>query len=165
MPLSYDYIEKPPQVRIIDQFFSGSAEQIASAYDTAASLLRRDEGIDQTTDDIATGSDETLSQLTHEDARHFRAHWLDSDKPLHPWSGPDVGRIMRETYLAAVEAASRRDVPIPIETFWVFSPIDHFEMRLSESDTQITVFALIPKSPEIEFNETTNENDPIRRFS
>ena len=135
------------------------------AYDTTDSLLRRDEAIDQTTDELATSGDETLSRLTHQDANHFRAHWLNSEKPLHPWSGPDVGRIMRETYLAAVEAARSHDVPIPIETFWVFSPIDHFEMRMSESATQITVFALIPKMDEIVFDESTNENDPIRRFS
>lgn len=165
MPLSYDYVEKPPQVRIIDQFFSGSPEEIASAYETATSLLRADEEIDRTTDELADSGDETLSRLTHDDANHFREHWLDSEKARHPWSGPDVGRIMRETYLAAVEAASSHDVPIPIETFWVFSPIDHFEMRLSESATQITVFALIPKTDEIVFNESTNEDDPIRRYS
>jgi hypothetical protein len=69
---------------------------------------------------------------------------------------------MRKAYLDAVNAASSRKKPVPIETFWVFSHVDRFEMRVSESETQVTVFALIPKTPEIQFDERTRGDDRIR---
>ncbi len=68
---------------------------------------------------------------------------------------------MRRAYLDAVNAANGRDEPVPIETFWVFTSAEQFEMRVSESEKQITVFALIPKTPEIQFDEPTR-GDQIR---
>ena len=171
MPLSYDFIEKPPQVGLVDRFFSGSPEELREAYDYARSILEREGDIDQTTEELARAGIGPLNSFTSGDAAHFREHWLDSERGRHPWSGPDVGRIMREAYLDAVNAASSRSTPVPIETFWVFSPIDHFEMRVSESDTQITVFVLIPMTPEIEFDAEQPTDDDrgvgrgnIRRF-
>lgn len=161
MPLSYDFIEKPPQVEIIDRFFSGSKKNRRSAYVKARELLEdHEKTLDETTEEIASEGPGPLQELTHEDAGHFRAHWLDAGKDQHPWSGPEVDGVMRRAYSYAVERASAND--LPIETFWVFSPIEQFEMRVSESETQVTVFALIPKTPEIQFDEPSR--DRIRRF-
>jgi hypothetical protein len=160
MPLSYDFIEKPPQVEIIDRFFSGSAEDRRSAYETARNLLENGEPLHETTARIASAGPGPLRELTQEDAGHFREHWLDSGKDKHPWSGPEVDGVMRRAYAHAVERASAND--LPIETFWVFSPIEQFEMRVSESATQVTVFALIPKTSEIQFDD--GSSDRIRRF-
>jgi hypothetical protein len=164
MPLSYDFIEKPPQVLLIDQFFSGSPAELQRAYDFARSLLEREGDIHETTVQLASGGVVPLDGLTTEDADHFREHWLDPARGRHPWSGPEVGRIMRDAYLDAVNAASRRSDPVPIETFWVFSSSDQFQMRVSENDRQITVFALIPKTPEIRFNAPPDAGNGIRRY-
>ena len=164
MPLSYDYIEKPTHVALIDQFFSGTPEDLRNAYDYARSILEQGTAIEETTAQVSGSEHEALQALTQDDADHFRAHWLDPETGLHPWSGPEVGEIMRAAYLDAVDAASRRDDPVPIETFWVFSPVERFEMRVSESTTQITVFVLIPKTPEIEFAGPRADTDTIRRF-
>lgn len=164
MPLSYDFIEKPVQVQAIDEFFSGSAEELREAYAYARRVLEGGGSLDQTTDALAAGDHPRFGRLTDGDAGHFRDHWLDPERGLHPWSGPEVGEVMRKAYLDAVAAASSRKEPVPIETFWVFSPVDEFEMRVSESDHAVTVFALIPKTDEIAFDAPPDENR-IRRHT
>jgi hypothetical protein len=147
MPLSSSVVEKPLQVKLIDQFFSGSPDELRQAHELARSLLEHnDYGLDNITERLSGGGPGPLQLLTSADADHFRTHWLgvDGDDETYAWADESVGRIMRTAYLDAVNAAGGRDVPIPIETFWVFSPLDHFEMKVSEGRDQITVFALIP---------------------
>jgi hypothetical protein len=147
MPLSSSVVEKPLQVMLIDQFFSGSPDELRQAYELARSLLEHDDyGLDNITQRLVAGGPGPLRLLTSDDANHFRTHWLgvDRDDDTYGWADESVGRIMRAAYLDAVNAASGRDVPIPIETFWVFSPLGSFEMKVSEGRNQITVFALIP---------------------
>lgn len=163
MPLSYDFIEKPPQVEIIDQFFSGGIEALSDAYAEALRLLDNGKTLDQTTEDIADDGPGPLRRLKPGDAQHFRQHWLDPDKPEHPWSGPDVDDVMREAYRDAVNAAREHDPPVPIETFWVFTSVKQVEMRVSETDTQVTVHVLIPKTDEIQFRGPRTGH-PIRIY-
>ena len=164
MPLSADWIEKPLPVTLIDQFFSGSAEALNDAYDFARSLLDQDDPLDETTAALAGQGPGPLADLTQGDAEHFRAHWLDPEHPEHPWSGEEVDAIMRDAYRYAIDIAQEHDPPLPIETFWVFTSIDRFEMRVSEGDRQISVFALIPKTAEIVFGELPPGAKPIQRF-
>jgi hypothetical protein len=144
MPIGSSLIEKPLQVQLIDQFFSGAPDDIRRALTLARSLLESDSyDLDNTTERLANSGPEPLRLLTEADAQHFREHWLQPDG--FPWAGRGVGATMRAAYLDAVNAASNREPPIPIETFWVFSPLPDFEMRVSETDQQVTVFALIPQ--------------------
>src|SRR5204862_166594 len=140
MPLSSSVVEKPLQVMLIDQFFSGSPDELRQAYELARSLLEHDDyGLDNITERLADGGPGPLRLLTSDDANHFRTHWLGDGKNAFAWGDESVGSIMRAAYLDAVNAAAGRDVPIPIETFWVFSPRDRFEMKVSEGRYQITV--------------------------
>lgn len=152
MPLSSSLVEKPLQVQLIDQFFSGTPDELRQAYELARGLLEHnDYSLDNITERVAAGGPAPLRLLTSDDANHFRTHWLGGGKKdAYAWGDDSVGEIMRAAYLDAVNAASRRDVPIPIETFWVFSPFDRFEMKVSEGRNQITVFACIP-GKDVEF--------------
>jgi hypothetical protein len=152
MPLSSSLVEKPLQVMLIDQFFSGSPDELRQAYELARSLLEHDDyELDEITARLAAGGPGPLRLLTAGDAEHFHDDWLrPGKKQAYAWADPSVGSIMRAAYLDAVNAASGRDVPVPIETFWVFSPLDRFEMKVSEDRNQITVFALIP-GKDVEF--------------
>jgi hypothetical protein len=164
MPLSYDFIEKPSQVLLVDQFFSGSEEALRNAYKVALSILDQHDEIQGTTSYLASESIGPLAGFTEDDAGHFRQHWLDPEQGLHPWSGPEVGDVMHRAYRHAIETASQREVAVPIETFWVFSPVERLEMRVSESDHQITVFVLIPKTDEITFGDQPAEGSRITSF-
>ena len=151
MPLSSSLVEKPLQVMLIDQFFSGSPDELRQAFELARSLLEHDDyALDNITERLAAGGPEPLRLLTADDANHFRTHWLGEGDDAFSWGDESVGRIMRAAYLDAVNAASDRDVPVPIETFWVFSPLNRFQMKVSEGRNQITVFALIP-GKEVDF--------------
>jgi hypothetical protein len=130
---------------LIDQFFSGTPDELRQAYELARTLLEHDDyALDNITERLAAGGPGPLRLLTSDDAAHFRDHWLGGGEDAFRWGNERVGAIMRAAYLDAVNAASGRDVPIPIETFWVFSPRNRFEMKVSEGRNQITVFALIP---------------------
>ena len=165
MPLSYDYIEKPEQVQFIDKLFTGNAKQLKRAYAMARELLTDATTLDETTRKIAGGEKSGLPEgLTPDDVDHFRNHWLSQgSEPSHPWAGRHVEKTMRDAYLHAVNVADTKPRR-PIETFWVFSNIERFEMRVSESDDRVTVFALIPKTPEIELGGAPPANHRIRSF-
>src|SRR4051812_38950500 len=79
MPLSYDFIEKPTHVALIDQFFSGTPDELRDAYDYARSILEQGIAIEETTTQVAHSEHEALQSLTQDDAEHFRQHWLDPE--------------------------------------------------------------------------------------
>jgi len=125
-----------PHVDLLDQFFGGTPEQLRTAYADALQRVQDEATLGDLVARDAGGKDVPgpMSQLDAGDVEHFKNDWL---------SRPEVAPVMRQAYRHAIELASNRDIPIPIETFWIVGGED-FEYYISENERQVTVLASIP---------------------
>ena len=138
-------VYKGSYLEALDQYFSGSPEELRESYRSALSLMRdRDEGLTGAVDELAGGSDRGPS-IDAAAAAHFQTTWLEGKGQLE---GQHVDAVMRRGYQEAIELALGYDEPVPIETFWVTGASNEFEMHICEGRDGIIVLQFLPLESE-----------------
>jgi hypothetical protein len=131
----------------LDQFFSGTAEELRAAYRYSLDLLAEfeDRPLSDITAHIAatdpSQADTPSGPREVGSSDHFFNDWLSDGSPL---DGRAVDRVFRHGYRTAIELAMEGDEPRPIETVWVSGESGDFEVHVVEGDRQVTVVVFVP---------------------
>jgi hypothetical protein len=125
-------IYKSTAAEFLDDLFGGTPDDLEGAYADALDLL------------MSIG-DAPLSEAA--------AHLVESGR-LEPdavadsakgWrAGPEVDRVLRAGYRQAMELASSRSEPVPIETLWMTGSGKDFELHICDGKRHVTVVLLLP---------------------
>jgi hypothetical protein len=138
---------KTAHVESLDEFFSGTPEELRAAYRYALDLMSEydDRPLSEITAHIERANDaqEDIPRGPRDvgTASHFLEHWLADASPL---GGKNVDRVFRHGYRTAIELALSHDEPLPIDTVWVSGVTDAFEIHVAEARRQVTVVVFIP---------------------
>ena len=142
---------KTPQVEALDEFFSGTPDELRAAYAHGLELLSQydDQPLSEITAHIerANEAQDATQRLPRDvgTASHFQEHYLDDSSAL---GGKNVDRVFRDGYRAAIELATSGDEPLPIDTVWVSGVTEDFEIHSAAGPRQISVVVFVPLSQE-----------------
>jgi hypothetical protein len=125
-------IYRSKQAEQLDEYFSGSAEQLRAIYTTV--LRRYDDYEDRPLLDLVTDFEGQTDVPWHNGAAtEFEEHWS---------AGRDA--VLKAGYREAFTLALEHDPPVPLETFWVTGAGDDFELHISDGEQHVTVFMVVP---------------------
>lgn len=132
-------VYKSAAIEALDEFYSGTPEELERAFDDALALMDDDVPLwEVTRRHVDAGEGPALAA---EDAEGFRDRWLADDSPL---GGHEVGRVIRAAYREAVAMARRDGGPVPIETFWATGVSPEFEIHVCEGRGHVLVLWYLP---------------------
>ena len=125
-------IYKSSSAEFLDGLFGGDADSLREAYRKALEIL------DQFEHQPLAEAAELLSErgeLPEDSAEKSRQGWRDD---------PDVDRVIKHGYRAAIELADRKEPPVPIATLWMTGAADDFELHICDGPAHVTVVLVIP---------------------
>ncbi len=132
-------VYKSAAIEALDEFYSGSPEELEQAFDDALALMEDDVPLWEVTQrHVEAGEGPALAA---DDVSAFRDQWLADDSPL---AGHEVGRVIRAAYREAIAMARRDDGPVPIETFWATGVSPEFEIHVCEGRGHVLVLWYLP---------------------
>ena len=140
-------VHKTAQVESLDEFFSGSPDELRAVYEYALGLMDTydDRPLSEITAHIeradTSQSDGPTGPRDVGSAEHFFEHWLSDSSAL---DGTSVDRVFRQGYRTAIERALAYPEPVPIETIWVSGEGEAFEIHVVEGARQVTVVVRVP---------------------
>jgi hypothetical protein len=140
-------VHKTLHTESLDEFFSGTPEELRAAYRYALDLLAEyeDRPLSEVTAHIAATdaaqADRTSGPREVGDSEHFFDDWLSESSPL---DGKAVDRVFRHGYRTAIELAMEGSEPRPIGTVWVSDESGDFEVHVIEGERQVTVVVFVP---------------------
>jgi hypothetical protein len=123
----------------LDDFYSGTPEQLNRAYDEALAAVQ---GGNDAVLEWTQGRTQT-SGLPARNHENLASDWLATGL-----GGKHADRILRHGYEEAMKLArSHRPEPLPIETLFVRGCGDDFELHLCEGKRSVTVVLFVPSRP------------------
>jgi hypothetical protein len=147
---------KPAQVESLDEYLSGTPDELRATYRHALDLMSEYENqpLSEITAHIerANETQDRTHRLPRDvgTASHFQEHWLADSSAL---GGKNVDRVFRDGYRRAIELATSGDEPLPIDTVWVSGVTEDFEIHSAAGPRQVSVVVFVPLSQE-EFRAT-----------
>jgi hypothetical protein len=133
-------VYKSTAAEFLDEMFSGTAEELRTAYNDSLALLEQTAG-GSLSEAAAELADDGVLPDGIGDVDTFFADWLDEDGQM---AGQHAGLLMRHGYEQAIRLALRDGDPVPIETLWVTGAGDEFEIHICEGKERVTVVMFIP---------------------
>jgi hypothetical protein len=148
---------KGSQFGLLDRQFGGDKSKYMAAYDKALAAINQPLG------DLA--NDHSPADLTPQDVKHFRDHWLADQDDWWP-EGLHVEEVLRAGYAEAIRRA--RTLELPIESLWICADekVDKdvppaFHVYIVEGPRQVTVIVYTPKPKEHVPASDLTEGEPI----
>jgi len=140
-------VHKTVYTEALDEYFSGTGEELRAAYRHALDLLAEydDRPLSDVTAHIAASDTSQANTPTGPrdvgSSEHFFDDWLSDDSRL---DGQAVDRVFRHGYRTAIELAIEGDEPRPIETVWISNEQGDFEVHVVDGERQVTVVVFVP---------------------
>jgi len=122
----------------LDDFYSGTPEQLNRAYDEALAAIR---GGNDAVAEWARGRSQT-SGLHRRNHENLTSDWLGTGL-----GGKHADRILRHGYEEAIKLARSHPEPLPIETLFVRGCGEDFELHICEGKRSVTVVLFVPARP------------------
>jgi hypothetical protein len=119
----------------LDDFYSGTTEQLKRAYDRALEAL--------------AGGNAGIAAWARDRAENDGLDSRNSENLATEWLGAGLGgkhadRILRHGYEEAIKLARSHPEPLPIETLFVRGCGEDFELHICEGKRQVTVVLFVP---------------------
>jgi hypothetical protein len=126
-------VYKSRVVELLDEYHSGTDEELREAYNYSLSVLESEESLeDMVGRVVADGREPAPGEF---------AHPVDQSS----LKGNQFEGVVRRGYTHAIQLALSHEPAVPIETLWMTGVCDEFEIHICDSVRQVTVLWLIPE--------------------